>query len=286
MMWWNKVSKLVQRLLIFFIGLPLVIGMVAVSASHHLLLHVVIILCSLFSSSEVYGLFEKKYKQFPKLYVYFLTGIPALVACLCALLGFSFHYLEFSLLICFLLILATEVLTAKTFTYSIEHILTSTFIVLYAGYLITYVSRLTVYKNSTVLIMTYLFMIFLCDSLAWLIGMLFGKNNRGIFKASPNKSLAGFFGGYAGSIASALLAKYIWPEVFFGSVVKMIFMGILIATTGMLGDLVESVIKRCVGVKDSGCIIPGRGGLLDSIDSIIFAGPVFYMIIFLFFREI
>ena len=66
----------------------------------------------------------------------------------------------------------------------------------------------------------------------------------------------------------------------------MIFMGILIATTGMLGDLVESVIKRCVGVKDSGCIIPGRGGLLDSIDSIIFAGPVFYMIIFLFFREI
>jgi len=279
-------NKIIQRLLIFFIGLPLVIGIVAISAYHHLLLHVIIILCSLLSSKELYNLFAKKYKQFPYPFVQFLSFVPSSVACLCAYFNQPFHYLEFSLLFCLLLILSAEVFTAKTFAYSMEHILTSTFTVLYAGYLVTYVSRLTVYRNSTILIATYLFMICLCDSLAWLFGMLFGKNNRGIIKASPNKSLAGFAGGYIGSISAALVAKYLWPEVFFGSVIKSIIMGLLIASTGIIGDLSESVIKRCVNTKDSGNIIPGRGGLLDSIDSIIFASPIFYVLIFLFFREV
>lgn len=278
-------SKLVQRLLIFFIGLPLVIGIVTVSAYHHLLLHIVIFLCAIFSSRELYNLFAVKYKQFPRNFIFFITGVPAIIAGLCAYFGLPFNYLEFSLLFCFLLILAAEVFTAKDFTNSLEHILPSTFTVLYAGYLITYVSRLTVYPNSTILIATYLFMIFLCDSFAWLLGVLFGKNNRGIFKVSPMKSVAGFFGGYVGSIASAIVAKLLWPDIFFGSIVKSISMGILIASAGIIGDLTESVIKRCVGVKDSGKIMPGRGGLLDSIDSIIFASPIFYVTVYLLFRK-
>ena len=85
---------------------------------------------------------------------------------------------------------------------------------------------------------------------------------------------------------AALVSRFLWPEVFFGSVLKSVLVGILIATAGIIGDLVESVIKRCVGVKDSGVIMPGRGGLLDSIDSILFASPIFYMLIFLLFREL
>lgn len=142
------------------------------------------------------------------------------------------------------------------------------------------------YSNSTKLIISFLFMIFICDSFAWLFGVLLGKNNRGIIKVSPNKSVAGFIGGYFGSIMAALVSRFLWPEVFFGSVLKSVLVGILIATAGIIGDLVESVIKRCVGVKDSGVIMPGRGGLLDSIDSILFASPIFYMLIFLLFREL
>ena len=56
----------------------------------------------------------------------------------------------------------------------------------------------------------------------------------------------------------------------------VVFLGFLIALFAIIGDLVESVIKRSVDIKDSGSIIPGRGGLLDSIDSIVFAAPVFY----------
>lgn len=279
-------SKVMQRLLIFFIGLPLVIGVVAVSACNHLLLHIVIILCSLLSAKELYDLFVRKVVQFPKAYVLSLCCVPSVIACVCSYFNFSFHYLEFSLLFCFLFILASEVFYAKTFEHSVERILSAFFTVLYAGYLMTYVSRITVYSNSTKLIISFLFMIFICDSFAWLFGVLLGKNNRGIIKVSPNKSVAGFIGGYFGSIMAALVSRFLWPEVFFGSVLKSVLVGILIATAGIIGDLVESVIKRCVGVKDSGVIMPGRGGLLDSIDSILFASPIFYMLIFLLFREL
>ena len=67
--------------------------------------------------------------------------------------------------------------------------------------------------------------------------------------------------------------------------IKSIVIGIVMATAGIMGDLVESVLKRCVDCKDSGKIMPGRGGLLDSIDSIIFASPVFYIIVMLFYSK-
>ena len=114
--------------------------------------------------------------------------------------------------------------------------------------------------------------------------MLFGKNNRGYIKASPNKSIAGFIGGIAGSILSGLLGIYIWPEIFIGSILKIIILGIIVAIAAIAGDLAESVFKRSAGWKDSGRVIPGRGGILDSIDSILMAAPVFYIFTILFFE--
>jgi phosphatidate cytidylyltransferase len=108
--------------------------------------------------------------------------------------------------------------------------------------------------------------------------MLFGKRNRGIVPASPNKSIAGFIGGYAGSIGAGIVAKMLFPDVFAGSVMKMVFLGFMTASAAIVGDIIESIFKRSAGIKDSGNIIPGRGGVLDSIDSILLAAPVFYII--------
>ena len=121
----------------------------------------------------------------------------------------------------------------------------------------------------------------MCDSAAWLFGVTMGKNNRGLIKVSPNKSVMGFIGGFAGSIVIGIIAHYVFPV--FDSVSKVILLGVITAFAAILGDLAESVMKRSARIKDSGNIIPGRGGILDSIDSIVFAAPVFYIAIqFLF----
>lgn len=130
---------------------------------------------------------------------------------------------------------------------------------------------------SREILITFLLMVFMCDSLAWFFGVLFGKGNRGIVKASPNKSIAGFAGGIAGSILSGIVCKIIWQDVFHGSFIKMIILGAIIALASIAGDLAESVIKRSANCKDSGNIVPGRGGILDSIDSIAFSAPVYYV---------
>ena len=110
------------------------------------------------------------------------------------------------------------------------------------------------------------------------------QNNKGIIKASPNKSVAGFLGGFAGSVLSGIIGWILFPNLFSGPVFKVVALGIVMAFVSILGDLVESVLKRSAQIKDSGSIIPGRGGILDSVDSIFFAAPVYYIGINLLFN--
>jgi phosphatidate cytidylyltransferase len=123
--------------------------------------------------------------------------------------------------------------------------------------------------------------------------MLFGKGNRGIVPASPNKSVAGFIGGAFGTIVIGVGAVLIQPDVFIlqnavsgvpgGAVTIGALLALLTGIAATLGDLAESAIKRSSGADDSGNIIPGRGGVLDSIDSVAFAAPVFYLLSSLLF---
>ena len=108
---------------------------------------------------------------------------------------------------------------------------------------------MTLFRHSSIFICVFLFSVFICDSLAWFFGMLFGKNNRGRVACSPNKSIAGFIGGYAGSIAAGIVAHLLWTDIFTGSILKGIALGFAVATAGITGDLIESVFKRSAGVK-------------------------------------
>jgi phosphatidate cytidylyltransferase len=125
------------------------------------------------------------------------------------------------------------------------------------------------------------------DSLAWVFGILFGKNNRNFIAASPNKSIAGFVAGLAASTLVGMGIALLFPKIFmsarFAPLVSGVILGVLTGIAGMLGDLAESALKRSAGVKDSGFIIPGRGGVLDSIDSLAFAAPVYYVVYRLLF---
>ncbi|EPL0490182.1 phosphatidate cytidylyltransferase [Citrobacter koseri] len=96
---------------------------------------------------------------------------------------------------------------------------------------------------------------------------------RVIPKVSPNKTLAGLLGGVvttavAAMILGPLLTPLNWPMA--------LLAGVIIGITGFCGDVVMSAIKRDIGVKDSGTLLPGHGGILDRLDSLIFTAPVFF----------
>jgi phosphatidate cytidylyltransferase len=126
--------------------------------------------------------------------------------------------------------------------------------------------------NPTLLLSLFIF-IWVNDSGAYIAGTTFGKH-RLFERISPKKSWEGFIGG----LLSAVIAAYIL-SITLASDYPFAFMAILaviIVTTGTLGDLAESMFKRNLGIKDSGNIIPGHGGLLDRFDSIILATPIVF----------
>jgi phosphatidate cytidylyltransferase len=118
------------------------------------------------------------------------------------------------------------------------------------------------------------------DSAAYYVGSSIGKTK--LYPAvSPKKSIEGSLGGLAGSVVGALISRALFfPEL---TVADCVATALLLGFLGQLGDLFESLIKRSCGVKDSGVIFPGHGGILDRLDSILFAAPAaYYYALFLF----
>lgn len=116
-------------------------------------------------------------------------------------------------------------------------------------------------------------LLWLSDTGAFCVGSLYGRH-RLFERVSPKKSWEGFFGGLILCVGASIAFFYIFPESFgrFGLWHTMLF-GAVVCVFGTWGDLVESLIKRSLGVKDSGNILPGHGGILDRIDSLLLAAP-------------
>ncbi len=127
--------------------------------------------------------------------------------------------------------------------------------------------------NGHLLLLAMFVMIWLNDTGAFCVGSLIGRHKL-FERISPKKSWEGFFGGLVFAIASSFVFKYCFPEYFEEiSIAGLCGLGAVVSIFSTWGDLVESLIKRTLGVKDSGKLLPGHGGILDRIDSLLLVIP-------------
>ncbi len=118
------------------------------------------------------------------------------------------------------------------------------------------------------------------DIFAYLVGKTFGKNKL-IEEISPKKTIEGAIGGVVGCVLTSLLfSKFFLPQV---NLLQMILLSIIGSIASQVGDLTASKIKRYCGIKDFSNIIPGHGGILDRLDSILFTATIVYIFVWAYF---
>jgi phosphatidate cytidylyltransferase len=128
------------------------------------------------------------------------------------------------------------------------------------------------------MVIGYLVILWLNDTGAYFIGSLLGKH-RLFERISPKKSWEGSIGGAALSLITAWAVSLVFTDI---SLWKWLVMAGIISITGTLGDLVESMLKRSLDVKDSGSLLPGHGGILDRFDAVFLSVPFVFVFLSLF----
>jgi phosphatidate cytidylyltransferase len=123
--------------------------------------------------------------------------------------------------------------------------------------------------------------IWICDSAAFAIGRMIGKHKIAE-RVSPNKTWEGGIAGAVAALITWFAVRAFAPPLAGISIMTCIAMGLIVGVFGQIGDFAESLLKRDAGVKDSSTLIPGHGGVLDRLDSILFVAPLTYLYLHLF----
>jgi phosphatidate cytidylyltransferase len=160
--------------------------------------------------------------------------------------------------------------------------------VLYVAFLGGYLVSLrvgfteTLVPNLSTKLLGYFFLVIMgSDTGAYYVGKTFGKHKL-VPKVSPNKTWEGFFGGIALSLIFAALSTFLFfPELPYKISLPL---ALVMSIIGVFGDLAESAIKRSTGTKDAANILPGHGGLLDRLDSLLFNAPILYYVARFYFN--
>jgi len=285
------VRKIIERLLVFFIGIPAVVAIVLLLPFYkNLTLNIVVIFFSGMGAVEFSSMLEKKLIKIPKVES-FILGATAPLA---ITLNISFCLPEWIIPLMIMTGLGWT-LMSRMFSRSTEietiinKIICSFSLLVYPGFFMFWLIKMSSWEKPEAVLL-FLIIAFANDSAAWFFGTLFGKNNKGIIAVSPNKSIAGYIGGLFGSVIIAIGAVLFFPYQFFSvsDYTAIFHLAIILALctgiTASLGDLAESAIKRSCGFVDSGKSMLGRGGVLDSIDSLAVAAPVYYLLFSYFFQ--
>ena len=271
-------KNLRDRLITVVVGVPFVLSLIFfVPQLNFIAFSLFVVLMSVLGSLEMSRLLFGKTTV-----ISYLAPLLPLIQYLQGVLGLNSQIpdMAFVLLLLFAFSLEIKLGESDDFKSSLENCAKNALLVLYPGYFLSFILRILALEGvNSFTIVTYFILAFGNDIFAYVWGRPFGKNNKGIVKVSPKKSVAGYVGSLFSTIGLSFLCFAVFSEHLpQANFVLKLLMGIGVSITSNIGDLIESVFKRSAGVKDSGNIFPGRGGALDSLDSEISSAPIFFLI--------
>ena len=265
-----------KRVLTALILAPLVLALVFFGPRWSIMVAVAGV--ALLASWEFLGLTEKCGAKPPRI---------AVMVALAALFAGNFQWPDVTLAL--LSGLCMGLLVYCTFASPVERVLmdavSSIFSVIYVGLTLLAVPTLREQPNGPTLVVFLLFAVWAGDIVALYVGRAWGKKKLAP-SISPNKTWAGSMGSVAGSVAvtgglywlATFLAQWNFVKLSFADEVWWwwLVMAVVVNVAAQVGDLAESALKRSAGVKDSGNLLPGHGGVLDRIDALLLAAPVLW----------
>jgi len=246
----------------------ILIGIIIASVFYEWLFNLMIIL---FIAAGLYEFFTMLEKKGIKIYKYFGIGMGIVIPL--SIMSRFEPTKKWELLFIVLMLLFLIIMQFKRRNNSgvIVDISTTLFGIMYVSWFFSFLIKIRQLDGGVGFFIAVLLITKLGDIGAYLIGKRFGKTPL-MPRISPKKSVEGAIAGLVFSICGALACKpllnFTYPH--------LVFVGIFVGLLGQIGDLSESLIKRDCQVKDSGSILPGMGGVLDEIDSLLFTAPVFY----------
>ena len=256
------------RVIVSVFAIPIIL---AASYFGNIFFLLLILLIALISYYE-FCLLVKNKEMYPNLWL-------GLIAVAFLVINQSMHYVDVFSFILLLVVLLSLIELFRNRGSAIFNLSSTLLGVFYIGFFASTIIAVRdfypnvgdLYLQGGYLIISILASIWICDSAAYYGGTALGKHK--LFpRVSPKKSREGALFGFVFAVVTMLLAKIIVLD--FLSWTTVIMLGIIIGTIGQIGDLIESLVKRDAGVKDSSSIIPGHGGVFDRFDSLLFSAPV------------
>lgn len=280
-------SNLTKRLLTALVGIPFLYFVIKLGG---IIFLIFITILAIVAELEFFKLLESKNIQLQKYTILIFTFILVISS------SFGYPIFSFALTIILIVFFILELRKKRMDDY-IDRIGLSLFSIIYFGWFLSHaillrnidnLSEINKYTESVqgqldigfVALVFVFACTFLNDTGAYFFGKLFGKRQL-ISRISPGKTKEGTIAGLILAVITALVVNYLFNYPI--NYIQAIAFGLLIGVTALFGDLVESSIKRGVGVKDSGGILPGHGGVLDRFDSLIFVFPVSFYFILIYY---
>lgn len=306
-------SNLWKRVLLTNIAVPVVFFSIFFPLKTHILLFLIFgVIVTYLGSYEVNSLIYNKGIKVNKHFIPFVNTYIYVSGYIYANNFFNIHSYKPAMFIFVFVLLAivsfvyARDILSKDFTHSFEKMSYTIFGILYIGvpsFLMPFLLNIDISDTGNIpgfyfvkphgtifgayLVIYLIICIWVNDIFAYVFGVTLGKKHKLGLTASPNKSLAGYIGGYM----TTFLFVGVYYALFYNQLKQLpaafyficpIFTGFLVP----IGDLVESVYKRSANVKDSGNIIMGRGGVLDSVDTLLFVIPLFFISLQVYFSVI